>query len=142
MYPKDKEQLDKFISGIIQSLHSEETQPKIMAQLTAEQVPVPARIGNIVSQVLTAMLVRVQKQTGEQPAPELILKSIKMIIQELSKMANLAGVEVTPEDQVQAAQIAGDMLEKGENAAMSGGQQEEQMQPQQQGIIGGMQDGR
>lgn len=141
MYPANKEQLDKFISGIIQSLHSEETQPKIMAQLTSEQVPIPARIGNIVSQVLTAMLVRVQNQTGEQPAPQLVLKSIKMIIQELSKMANLAGIEVTKEDQIQAARLAGDMLEKGDRAAMSGGEQmqEDSAQPQQQGLIGGMQ---
>jgi hypothetical protein len=152
-YPKNQDEVNKFTSGLIKSLHSDQTRDKIMAALTDERAPVAARLATVVSMVLTAMLQRVQQQAGRKPHIQLLLKSIKMLIVEASRMAQIAGVRVTPDDQRNAAKMSGDMLESG--MMQKGGQpQGGQMQPQQQapqgppqpvqpqGLIAGAQNGR
>lgn len=136
MYPKDTQEVDKFVAGIIKSLHSDQTRDQIMQVLTDERAPVAARLATVVSMVMTAMLQRVQTQAGRKPHINLLTKAIKMIIVEASRMAMIAGVRVTLEDQKNAAKLAGDMIEDG----MKGGQrqpmaqqsnQQQMQQPQQ-----------
>lgn len=150
MYPKDTSEVEKFVSGIIQSLHTPKSRDIFMKQLTSEQVPVAARVGSVVANVISSMLQRVKKQGGgRKPHLNLILKSIKLAVVEVSKMAEIAGVDITPEEQKEAAKIAGDMIESGEMAqqAPQEQQQHQQMQPQAQqpqqapGLIGGVQNG-
>lgn len=134
-YPKDKNEVDKFVIGIIKSLHDEKIRPQLMKQLTNEQVPVHVRIGNVVSQVMTALLSKVRQQSGRKPHRELLLKSIKMVVMEVTKMAEMAGVKVTPDDQRNAAGIAGQMIESGQQKGPQ--QPTEQPTEQPQGLIGG-----
>jgi hypothetical protein len=128
VYPKDKNEVDKFVAGVITSIHDDGIRDQIMQQLMNEQVPVPVRIGNVVSQIITSMLERVKKQSGRKPHLQLILKSIKMTVLEVSKMAEIAGIKSTPEERKQAAGIAGSLIESGQK-----GQQQGQADPMQQG---------
>ena len=137
MYPKNKDDAEKFSIGIIESLHNEKTRPGIMKQLTVEGLPTAPKIAGVVSMVITSMLQRVKTQAGRKPHIQLLLKAIKMTVLEVSQMAQVAGIEVTPEDEKEAAKIAGDMIQEGQEVAMQSGQQGqpgEQMQPQPQEV--------
>jgi hypothetical protein len=134
VYPKDKNEVDKFVAGVIASIHDDKIRDQIMQQLMNEQVPVPVRIGNVVSQIITSMLERVKKQAGRKPHLQLILKSIKMAVLEVSKMGEIAGVKSTPEERKQAAGIAGSLIESGQKGQMQG-QQQGQAEQQGQGMM-------
>jgi hypothetical protein len=135
VYPANKDEVQKFVAGIISSIHDDSTRDQIMSQLTNEQIPIQVRIGNVVSQIITAMLERVKKQAGRKPNLQLILKSIKMAVLEVAKMAEIAGAKSTPEERKQAAGIAGDLIESGQKGQMQG-QQPIQGQPQGQPMQG------
>lgn len=146
-YPQSKDQVDKFVIGIIKSLHNEKTQPGFMKQLTNQEIPIQMRIGNVVSQVITALLAKVKSQAGKKPNLQLILKAINMTVKEVAKMADIAGQPSTPEERKEAAGIAGDLIESGQKTPQEGNLQpaptpEQPMaQPPQnmpqQGLIGG-----
>jgi hypothetical protein len=146
MYPQNKQEADKFAAGLIKSLHSDQTRDANMKILTDNRVPVAARLATLVSNIMTAMLARINKQAGgRKPHIRMLVDAIKMLIIEASRMALIAGVEVTEDDKRKAAKIAGDMLEAGNSpqqgpqggAPMQPQPQAQPMQPQQQGWIGG-----
>lgn len=142
MYPKDKNEADKFAIGIINSLHDEKTTDGVMKQLTAQDVPVAARVAGVTAQVVSSMLARVQQQAKRKPNLQLILKAIKMTIMEVSKMAEIAGIKVTQEDKQNAAKLAGDSIDAGQRGGPQQAQpqaQPEMQQPQRQPILGGAQ---
>jgi histidinol phosphatase-like enzyme len=112
-----------------------------MKILMDNRVPVAARLATLVSNIMTAMLARIRKQAGRKPHIKMLVAAIKMLIIEASRMALIAGVEVTDDDKRKAAKLAGDMLEAGNSPQ---GQQPMQGQPQgqptpqqPQGIVGG-----
>lgn len=131
MYPGNKDEVDKFVAGIITSLHSDKTRPGIMKQLTSQNVPVAGRLGNVTAQVISAMLVRVKQQAKRRPHKNLLLKSIHMTVKEVSKMAEMAGVKVTPEDRKKAARFAGNVIEDGHSGKAGQQQQAQQAGPAQ-----------
>ena len=141
MYPQNEDEAGKFAAGLIKSLHSDQTRDKIMQALTDERVPVAARIATVVSNIMTAMLSRVKNQAGRQPHAQLLIKSIRMLVIEASRMAMIAGIKVTDEDKRNAAKLAGDMIESGNQPQQGQPMQQQapmpQQQPQQQGLIGG-----
>jgi hypothetical protein len=144
-YPQSKDQVDKFVVGIIKSLHDEKTQPGFMKQLTNQEIPIQMRIGNVVSQVITALLAKVKSQAGKKPNLKLILKAINMTVKEVAKMAEIAGQPSTPEERKEAAGIAGQMIESGQqpggNLQPAPTPEQPMAQPPQnmpqQGLIGG-----
>lgn len=144
MYPQDENEAGKFAAGLIKSLHSDQTRDGIMKALTDTRAPIHVRIATIASNVITAMLLRVKQQAQRPPHIKLILNALKMVIVELSRMALIAGIKVSDKDKAQAAKLAGDMIESGEQGGQAQGQpppqqvQEQPMQqPQPQGLIGG-----
>lgn len=141
MYPKDEGEAGKFALGVIKTLHSEKTRPRIMKQLTNTQAPIAMRLAVVTSQVLKTMVDRVDQQAqGRRPHIQLMVNSIQLIITELAKMCKAAGIAVTKDDQMKAAKLAGDMIEQAQNGQQQQGQpQAAPQQPQQpQGLLGGM----
>lgn len=146
MYPQNKQEAEKFSAGLIKSLHSDQTRDANMKILTDNRVPVAARLATLVSNIMTAMLARINKQAGgRKPHIRMLVDAIKMLIIEASRMALIAGVEVTEDDKRKAAKLSGDMLEAG-NTPQQGPQQGgapaqpapmQPQVPQQQGLIGG-----
>lgn len=129
-YPKDKNEADKFVAGVIICLHDDKTRDAVMQQLTVDGAPVSARIAGVVTNAISSMLVRVKQQAKRRPNLQLVIKAIKLAILEVSKMAEIAGITVTREDQANAAKIAGDAIDagqKGEGQAMN----QQAQQPQQ-----------
>lgn len=149
VYPKDKTEVEKFVSGMLMLIHSEQSQQQMMQQLSNENIPIEVRIGNAVSQIVTVMLAKVKKQSGRKPNIKLILNAIQAAVKEIAAMAKIAGFPSTPEQRKKAAGIAGDLIESGQ---VGGGQQQQQSpeqpeqmqqpQPEMQqggGLIGGRQ---
>jgi len=153
MYPNNKQEADKFVAGLIRSIHDDSTRPNIIKQLKRHGVPLPLRLGNLTSQIILSMLSRVKSQAQRPPHMKLVLNSIKLVITELAKMLEITGEKVSRQDMQQAAKIAGDLIDGGmrgeqphEMQGVSGPQQPQQQMPQQQqqqppqhgGLLGGM----
>jgi len=143
MYPNNKQEVDKFVVGLIRSIHDDSTRPNIMKQLKRQGVPLPLKLGTLASQIILAMLARVKSQAQRPPHMKLVLNSIKLVITELAKMLEITGEKVSRQDMQQAAKIAGDLIDggmRGEQPQEMQGvpQQQQQQPPQQGGLLGGM----
>lgn len=138
-YPANKDEAEKFKLGIIKSLHSDETREQILQQLTNKEVPVFVRLASVASQVINAMVIRVQEQAKRKPQFPMMVAAIKMTVLEVSRMAQMAGVKVLEADIRKSGKLAGDMIEQThmqQGTPQAGQQQPMQQAPPQQPVMG------
>ena len=129
VYPNNQDEAEKFVAGIIKTLHNDKTRPGIMKQLTNDKVPIVMRIGSVAASVITSMLTRVIQKLSRKPKKSVILKAINMTVKEVAKMAEVAGQKSTPEERKQAAGVAGGLIEEGMSKGK--GQQDQSQGPPQ-----------
>ncbi|MCU7816325.1 MAG: hypothetical protein KZQ81_14260 [Candidatus Thiodiazotropha sp. (ex Rostrolucina anterorostrata)] len=118
-YPANKEDVDKFLYDIMQSIHSEKMQPRVVEMLSNGQQNIGETIGLIAGQIVMSILSRRSGQDGRKPHISMVINGMKKAVIELAEVANEIGLEVAEQDLQTAAAMAGKVAE---DMASGGGQ--------------------
>lgn len=143
IFPKDQDQAERFLLNTIKVIHEDQKIPQALNDSLGREAPTSTVIGAMAAQVLGLLFKQVHKQTGGlSVAPEFAIEVIRRAVTEIAEIAKAQGTQVSKEDMMGAAKIAGDTLQETMEQVYSGAPEEQPApQGQPQGVMQGPQQG-